>query len=58
MLGMTKMGDNKYMTASWDEVLAKAIVTVITSTFSEGLMKQLIEGYKWLAAFKAQAMTA
>lgn len=58
LLDMAKMGDNKYMTASWNEELAKAIVTEGTSTVSEGLMRQLIESYKWLAAFKAKAITA
>lgn len=47
LLDMAKMGDNKYMTASWNEESAKTVVTVITSTDSEGLMRQLIEGYKW-----------
>lgn len=40
-------GNTKYMTASRNEESAKTVVTVITSTDSEGLMRQLIEGYKW-----------
>lgn len=52
LLGMTKMGNTKYMTASWNEESAKTVVTVITSTDSEGLVKLLAENDKWLAAFR------
>lgn len=47
LLDMAKMGNTKYMTASWDEESAKTVVTVITSTDSEGLVRLLIGGYKW-----------
>lgn len=33
-------------------------MTVITSTDSEGLVRLLVENDKWLAAFRAQAITA
>ena len=46
------MGDNKYMTASWNKESAKTVVTVITSTDSEGLVRLLVENDKWLAAFR------
>lgn len=52
LLGMAMMGDNKYMTASWNEESAKTVVTVITSTDSEGLVRLLVENDKWLAAFR------
>lgn len=52
LVGHDHDGNTKYMTASWNEELAKAIVTEVTSTVSEGLMRQLIESYKWLAAFR------
>lgn len=55
---MTKMGNTKYMTASWNEMSAKTVVTVITSTDSEGLVRLLVENDKWLVAFKAKAITA
>lgn len=34
------------------KVSAKVIVTVITSTDSEGLVRLLVENDKWLAAFR------
>lgn len=40
------------MMSSWDKVSAKAVVTVITSTDSEGLVRLLVENDKWLAAFR------
>lgn len=51
-MGMTKMGNTKYMTESWDEVAAKMVMAVITSTDSEGLVRLLVENDKWLAAFR------
>lgn len=47
LLDMAMMGDNRYMTASWNEESAKTVVAESTSTDSEGLMRQLIGGYKW-----------
>lgn len=52
LLDMAMMGDNKYMTASWNEVAAKMVMAVITSTDSEGLVRLLVENDKWLAAFR------
>lgn len=52
LVGHDQDGNTKYMTASWDEESAKTVVTVITSTDSEGLVRLLVENDKWLAAFR------
>ncbi len=51
LVGHNQDGQHQVHDIKLGEVAAKTVVTVITSTDSEGLMRQLIEGYKWLAAF-------